>query len=84
MRKLIILTIIFVNFLSMGTAAQEDTTFSQKQIDEYETQTRQMVKYLEGTLNFIGDPGELPADKDIIESIERHYFSGELYETFCQ
>ncbi len=66
MRKLIILTIIFVNFLSMGTAAQEDTTFSQKQIDEYETQTRQMVKYLEGTLNFIGDPGELPADKDII------------------
>ena len=66
MRKLIFTAFLAFVFIPVGMYAQPDSTVSVEQIAEYEIQTKQMIRYLEGTLNFIGDPIELPADKDII------------------
>ena len=68
MRKLILAALLIFTLIPLGLLAQADSTVSVEQIAEYEKQTRQMIRYLEGTLNFIGDPNELPSDKDIIFS----------------
>lgn len=41
-------------------------SLSDKDLAEYDTQVRQMVRYLQETVNFIGDPGMSAHEKDII------------------
>jgi hypothetical protein len=52
----------------VGTlAAQENIVkLSPKEINAYKTQCSQMIDYLQGTLNFLGDPANPPAEKEII------------------
>lgn len=66
MRKLVLVIFTFFSFFSTCVFSQSDSLLSLQQIEEYELETRQLVKYLEGTLNFIGNPDELPSEKDII------------------
>ncbi len=66
MRQLIPVIFSLVFIFSYYIYSQSDSTFSLAQINEYEKQTRQLISYLEGTLNFIGDPEELPSEKDIV------------------
>lgn len=65
--------ILLVQFLlasvllsAVSVPAQTDSTISVEQIEQYSNQSKQLVKYLEGTLNFIGNPLELPSEKEII------------------
>lgn len=46
--------------------AQNDSTLTVVQLEQYTEQSKQLVKYLEGTMNFLGNPDELPSEKDII------------------
>ncbi len=66
MRKLILLlslvTFVFTNYCF----TQPDSTLSVEQLEQYTEQSKQLISYLEGTLNFLGDPDELPSEKDII------------------
>ena len=62
MKKLLIFSILL--FSSFLLKAQ--TSLSDKDIKEYESQVHQMVKYLQETLNFIGDPDNYAQEKDII------------------
>ena len=69
MLRIKISALFFSLFVLYGanSVAQNDTTFlTANQIDEYSNQSKQLIKYLEGTLNFLGNPDELPSDKDII------------------
>lgn len=64
--KLIIVTLFSSLFFSCYCIAQSDSTLTVEQINEYSIQSKQLISYLEGTLNFLGDPDELPSDKDMI------------------
>ncbi len=62
---LIFLSIVL--YLSITNCnAQNNSTLTIEQINDYSNQSKQLVSYLEGTLNFLGNPNELPSDKDII------------------
>ena len=52
--------------LAKNCIAQNDSTLTLEQINNYSNQSKQLISYLEGTLNFLGNPNELPSDKDII------------------
>ena len=62
MKKLLIFSILL--FSSFFLKSQ--VSLSDKDIKEYEDQVHQMVKYLQETLNFIGDPDNYAQEKDII------------------
>lgn len=66
MRKLILLFITVFIFGFLKSHAQVSDTIYPEQLKEYMIQSKQLVNYLEGTLNFIGNKNELPSDKDII------------------
>ncbi len=62
MKKLLIFSILlFSSFIIKAQASLSD-----KDIKDYESQVHQMVEYLQGTLNFIGDPDNYAQEKDII------------------
>ncbi len=58
----------WIGLFSFGslTAQQSAVKLSPKEVAAYKTQCRQMMEYLQGTLNFLGDPGNPPAEKEII------------------
>ena len=66
MRKLIPVILSTVILLPLFLLGQPDSVISIREINKYENQTKQLINYLQGTLNFIGDPNEQPSDKDII------------------
>ncbi len=49
-----------------GMAQQTAVQLSPQEEEAYQTQCRQMMDYLQGTLNFLGDPANPPAEKEII------------------
>ena len=60
--------LLWTVLLSFGSlAAQESAVnLSPNEVKAYQTQCRQMMEYLQGTLNFLGDPSNPPAEKQII------------------
>ena len=65
-RKLIFLIAIFLLFISNLAHAQSDVKLTAKEITDYTEQSKQLAKYLEGTLNFLGDPSQVTSEKDVI------------------
>ena len=65
------LAFFLIAFMLFGGSgiAQNDSILTSEQIIVYSNQSKQLVSYLEGTLNFLGDPDELQSDKDIIFNI---------------
>jgi len=53
-------------FASLLIQAQEEPQLTAEEIEAYSEQSKQMVKYLEGTLNFLGDPNEVALEKEVI------------------
>ena len=60
-----IFSFLFV-FITVCGSAQSDSTLTTAQLEQYTEQSKQLVSYLEGTLNFLGNSNELPSEKDII------------------
>jgi hypothetical protein len=58
----------WIGLFSFGSlAAQQNAVkLSPKELDAYKTQCHQMIDYLQGTLTFLGDPANPPAEKEII------------------
>ncbi len=48
------------------SAQQKSPALSADEVAAYKEQSKMMVSYLEGTLNFLGDPQEVIAEKEII------------------
>ncbi|UBM62278.1 leucine-rich repeat domain-containing protein [Candidatus Sulfidibacterium hydrothermale] len=60
---------LFFIFLLLAPGVQAQKTavkLTPKEIAGYKTECRQMMEYLEGTLNFLGNPENPPAEKEII------------------
>jgi len=68
MLKIKILALLISSFVLFDAScfAQNDSNLTVDQINIYSNQSKQLISYLEGTLNFLGNPNELPSDKDII------------------
>jgi len=49
-----------------GLAQSTSVSLSADEIESYQEQSKMMISYLEGTLNFLGDPEEVIAEKEII------------------
>ncbi len=58
----------WIGLFSFGSLAAQQSTvnLSPNEVEAYKTQCTQMIKYLQGTLNFLGDPANPPAEKEII------------------
>ena len=63
MKKLLFIALLLL--FCQGVNAQK-TNLSKTELDEYSQQIRSMVKYLEETFSFIGDPENTAQEKDII------------------
>lgn len=63
MKKLLFIAILLL--FCQGINAQK-TNLSKTELDEYSQQIKSMVKYLEETFTFIGDPENTAQEKDII------------------
>ncbi|MEJ2595284.1 MAG: hypothetical protein P8100_09210 [bacterium] len=66
LKRFTLITLCILFFSSPGIFGQETAELTAKELEDYKEQTLQLVKYLEGTVNFLGDPEQSPADKDII------------------
>lgn len=64
--KLVVVIIISLFLFLENVIAQSDNTLTLEQVNQYSNQSKQLVNYLEGTLNFLGNPNELPSEKDVI------------------
>jgi Leucine-rich repeat (LRR) protein len=63
-KQTVILAALFAFF---GTvSAQSAIQLDAQEVEAYSRQTEQIINYLEGTLNFLGDPAEVTSEKDII------------------
>ena len=63
MKKLVFFAILL---LSCHCVFAQKSNLSKSQIDEYSEQIRQMVRYLEETFSFIGNPETSAQEKDIV------------------
>ncbi|MDP2236901.1 MAG: leucine-rich repeat domain-containing protein [Bacteroidales bacterium] len=60
-----LLGFLFLSIILHGQNKQE-WAVSVEDMEEYREQTRMLIKYFEGTLNFLGDPASTIQEKDII------------------
>ncbi|MDB4303326.1 hypothetical protein N9934_00860 [Desulfosarcina sp.] len=70
MKKTILISILsFLLFVNLGwsqNTGKEDSVLSPEEIENYKLDVSNLVTYLEGTLNFLGDPNSVPREKEII------------------
>ncbi len=65
MRKILLFATLFL-MLSSLHSQDEEARLSPQEIDKYKEECRQMVSYLEGTLNFLGDSTSTVQEKEIV------------------
>ncbi len=65
-RKLTSLLLVVNVFFVPALFAQETGKLTPDEIETYKNQCKDMIKYLEGTFNFLGDPNQVPSEKEII------------------
>ncbi|MFA5418840.1 MAG: leucine-rich repeat domain-containing protein [Bacteroidales bacterium] len=59
-------TLIFCLLLLARPVLSQESSISAEDMAGYKESAQQLVSYLEGTLNFLGDPNEVLAEKEII------------------
>lgn len=77
MKKLVFIAVLF---LSCHNVFAQKSSLSKNEIDEYSQQITMMVKYLEETFSFIGNPDATAQEKDIIfkESYAKIFLDNEV------
>lgn len=63
--SVLLIFLLSSSFISMGQNTPE-WSVSVEEMEEYREQTKMLVKYFEGTLNFLGDPTSSVQEKDIV------------------
>lgn len=61
----IITFVLILTFFSIA-GAQNTVQLSAREIESYSQQSEQIIKYLEGTLNFLGNKTEVTSEKEVI------------------
>ncbi len=59
-------SLLFALLLFTNAAQSQTGGLTAQEIDDYKKQAEGIVKFYEGTLNFLGDPTSTPKEKDII------------------
>lgn len=79
MRKILLFATLLLMFSSLHSQ-DEEGRLSPQEIDNYKEQCRQMVSYLEGTLNFLGDSTSTVQEKEIVinNSYDKIFRDGEV------
>jgi len=62
----ILLSALIITLPLIVTSQGSQTQLSNDDIDNYKQQVSDLIKYLEGTLNFIGDPESVIREKEVI------------------
>lgn len=77
MKKLVFIAILF---LSCQSIFAQKSSLSKAEIEEYSEQIKMMVKYLEETFSFIGNPETTAQEKDVIfkESYAKIFMNDEV------
>ncbi len=65
-RRVVVFLVVALGSLAPAIAQENIPSLSADEIVSYKEQSKMMVSYLEGTLNFLGDPEEVVAEKEII------------------
>ncbi|PLX05668.1 MAG: internalin, partial [Marinilabiliales bacterium] len=78
--KQILALFILLYLWNISANCQNEIKLTAEEIEAYTQQSKQMVSYLEGTLNFLGDPNEVASEKDIIinESYTKVFVNDEV------
>ena len=78
--RIILLFAAFLLMLSTLKSQEEEARLSPQEIDNYKEECRQMVSYLEGTLNFLGDSLSTVQEKEIVinNSYDKIFRDGEV------
>lgn len=66
LNKIVVLFFILIVSFLPAQAGKKKVKLTQKEIKAYENQCRQMISYLEGTVNFLGNPENPSSEKQII------------------
>ncbi len=61
-----LITILFFLLFVVSGYGQESKSLTQSELEAYKSQAGMLVKYLEGTLNFLGDPLSTVQEKEVI------------------
>lgn len=56
----------FILWPAMGNAQNDTVSAAEPAVEEFKTRALELIEYLEGTLNFIGDPKTPVSEKEII------------------
>ena len=65
-RRITFILLVTGLFLAPGIFAQKPQKLTPEEIKSYTDQCKNMIQYLEGTFNFLGDSTQVPAEKEII------------------
>jgi len=65
-RRIISIALIIILGGAFAMAQSPKINLSAEEVASYKEQSKMMISYLEGTLNFLGDPEEIIAEKQII------------------
>lgn len=66
MKKFLLLAISMVGLAQLFAQPKPEITLTAQEVEQYRNQARMMAQFLEGTLNFLGDPESTVQDKEII------------------
>jgi len=67
LKKVILLLSAFILInIPFNSFAQKDEQLTTEELENYKKQVSDLVNYLEGTLNFLGDPDQVNIEKEII------------------
>ena len=64
LRQITIFVLLLISFSIAN--AQNTVQLSAEEVESYSKQSEQIIKYLEGTLNFLGDRTEVASEKEVI------------------
>lgn len=64
LRQIIVFVLILISF--SNAKAQNSVQLTAEEVESYSKQSKQIIKYLEGTLNFLGDKSEVTSEKEVI------------------
>lgn len=80
MSRYLLIAILFFKLIPLAQSQEEHYTPGPEEVEQYKAQSRALVAYFEGTLNFLGDPLSTTQEKEIVisESYTKIFASNEV------
>jgi hypothetical protein len=66
MKQYLLLLLFIAGMLKLSSQPKPEVVLTAQEVEQYRNQARMLAQFLEGTLNFLGDPQSTVQDKEII------------------